>query len=278
MPISTLISLIPQTDVTLRPTMGHHAHAAFLAILRETDQDLAQTLHAQSSQKPFTVSPLIARGRQHRKQLHIRAGTDCKLRYTFLDDTLFTAFGRAFLKFQLPMIRLGGAAFQVKQLVSHSTETQDWSGNATYADLVASAKMKTEVRLEFHSPTAFRALTPRGQKTYNHTQVDPLRCYQSWINKWNAFAPIQFDRAELLTFVKERTQVSRSETRTQALNFGKHTEIGWIGTSTFRFRPESALDENLLRAANCLANFAFYCGTGYKTTMGMGQTRRIEHI
>ena len=30
MPISTLISLIPETDVTLRPTMGHHAHAAFL--------------------------------------------------------------------------------------------------------------------------------------------------------------------------------------------------------------------------------------------------------
>ena len=33
MPISTLISLIPETDVTLRPTMGHHAHAAFLSRL-----------------------------------------------------------------------------------------------------------------------------------------------------------------------------------------------------------------------------------------------------
>ena len=67
MPISTHISLIPQADVTLRTTMGHHAHAAFLAILRETDPDRAETLHAQSAQKPFTVSPLIAKARQSRQ-------------------------------------------------------------------------------------------------------------------------------------------------------------------------------------------------------------------
>ena len=91
MPISTLISLIPETDVTLRPTMGHHAHAAFLAILRESDPDLTETLHAQSAQKPFTVSPLVAKAKQHAKQLHIRAGTDCKLRFTFLEDaTLYS--------------------------------------------------------------------------------------------------------------------------------------------------------------------------------------------
>ena len=275
MPVSTVLSLIPKEDVILRPTMGHHAHAAFLSILRETDPDLTETLHAQSAQKPFTVSPLVARARQRTKQLHIRAGTDCKLRFTFLNDALFTAFGRALLKFERPTIRLGGAIFQVKQLISHSTETQDWSGNATYADLAQSAKIATEIRLNFHSPTAFRALTPRGQKSYNHTQIDPVRCYQSWINKWNTFAPLQFDRDELLAFITEFVRVSRTDTRTQALNFGRHTEIEWVGTATFRFIENNGLDENLLRMANCLADFAFYCGTGYKTTMGMGQTRRV---
>ncbi len=275
MPISTRISLVPETDVTLRPTMGHHAHAAFLAILRRSDPDLAETLHAQSTQKPFTVSPLVAKAKQYAKQLHIRAGTECKLRFTFLDDTLFTAFGRAFLKFQLPKIRLGSAIFQVKQLVSHATEAEDWSGNTTYPDLVQSAKAEADIRLKFHSPTAFRTLTPQGQKTYNHTQVDPIRCYQSWINKWNAFAPFQFDRDELRAFITENARVSRTETRTQALNFGRQTEIGWVGTCTFHFQHKNVLNEDLLRAANCLADFAFYCGTGYKTTMGMGQTKRI---
>ena len=275
MPISTLISLIPQTDVTLRPTMGHHAHAAFLAIMRESDPDLAETLHAQSTQKPFTVSPLIAEGKQRENLLHIKAGTDCKLRYTFLDDALFKSFGKTFLTAPLPTIRLGSARFQVKQWVSHATEEHNWSGTATYAELIQSAKMDTRMSFRFYSPTAFRRLTPRGQKSRNHTYLDLVRCYQSWINKWNAFAPIKLDRAEILAFISDHAQVTSVTTKSRALNFGRHTEVGWVGTCACVFYPENSLDAHLVRTVNCLADFAFYCGTGYKTTMGMGQTRRI---
>lgn len=276
MPISTLISLIPETDVTLRPTMGHHAHAAFLAILRESDPDLAETLHAQSAQKPFTVSPLIAKGEQRSGQLHIKAGTDCKLRFTFLDDELFQHFGKAFLTLAMPPIRLGEAVFQVRQMVSHATEERSWSGSATYPELVQSAKTDTRMSFRFYSPTAFRRLTPRGQKTRSDVYIDLVRCYQSWVNKWNAFAPIKLDKAEILDFVREYGQVTSTTTKSRALNFGKHTEVGWVGTCACVFYPEDSLDENLLRAANCLADYAFYCGTGYKTTMGMGQTRKIN--
>lgn len=276
MPISTLISLIPETDVTLRPTMGHHAHAAFLAIIRESDPDLAETLHAQSTQKPFTVSPLIAEAKKRDNLLHIRAGTDCKLRYTFLDDTLFSHFGQTFLTSSFPTIRLGDARFQVKQFVSHATEERSWSGNTTYAELVQSAKTDTRMSFRFYSPTAFRRLTPRGQKTRNDAYLDLERCYQSWINKWNAFAPIKLDKTEVLAFIADHGQVMSVTTKSRALNFGRHTEVGWVGTCACVFYPEDSLDAELLQMANCLANFAFYCGTGYKTTMGMGQTRRID--
>ena len=275
MPISTLISLIPETDVTLRPTMGHHAHAAFLAILRKSDPEIAKTLHAQSAQKPFTVSPLIAAAKKRDNRLHIKAGTECKLRFTFLDDELFTHFSKTFLTFTMPPIRLGEAVFQVRQMVSHATEERSWSGSATYAELVQSAKTDTQMSFRFYSPTAFRRLTPRGQQTRSDAYPDLVRCYQSWVNKWNAFAPIKLDKTEILAFVTEYGQVTSITTKSRALNFGKHTEIGWVGTCACVFYPESSLDENLLRAANCLADFVFYCGTGYKTTMGMGQTRRI---
>ena len=62
MPISTVIHLIPPEDVTLRPTMGHHAHAAFLSLLRMSNPEKAEEIHATSRQKPFTVSPLIGNG------------------------------------------------------------------------------------------------------------------------------------------------------------------------------------------------------------------------
>ena len=275
MPISAVLYLIPSQDVILRPTMGHHAHAAFLSLLRTSNPKKADEVHAASTQKPFTVSPLIGNGERYGNFLRVRADAKCWLRFTFLDDELFTHFSNTFFAQELPSIRLGQATFQFNCLVTSNTENHNWSGNTTYADLVQSAKPATNIHLRFHSPTAFRALTPRGQKSYNHTQVDPVRCYQSWINKWNAFAPLQFDKDELLTFITERSRISHAETRTQALNFGRHTEIGSVGTCTFRFEQESPLDENLLRAANCLANYAFYCGTGYKTTMGMGQTKNV---
>lgn len=276
MPISTLLSLIPETDVTLRPTMGHHAHAAFLSILKESNPEVAKAVHAPAAQKPFTVSPLIARAKNQDNRLHIKAGTECKLRITFLDDALFQHFGKAFLTLTMPPIRLGDAVFQVRQMVSHATEARSWSKSETYAELVQSAKTDTRMSFRFYSPTAFRRLTPRGQKTRSDVDIDLLRCYQSWVNKWNAFAPMEFDKTEILTFVREYIQLTSVATETKKLNFGRHTEFGWVGICAYVFYPEDSLDENLLRAANCLADFAFYCGTGYKTTMGMGQTRRID--
>ena len=276
MPISTQISLIPETDVTLRPTMGHHAHAAFLSILKQSDLKIAEAVHAPAAQKPFTVSPLIGKMKKQGNLRYIRAGTECKLRFTFLNDTLFQHFGKAFLTLTMPPIRLGEAVFQVRQMVSHATEERSWGKSETYAELVQSAKMDTRMSFRFYSPTAFRGMTPRGQETRKDAYLDLVRCYQSWVNKWNAFAPMKFDKAEILTFVREYIQLTSITTETKKLNFGRHSEFGWVGTCAYVFYPENSLDENLLRAVNCLANFAFYCGTGYKTTMGMGQTRRID--
>ena len=276
MPISTLISLIPETDVTLRPTMGHHAHAAFLSILKKSNPEVAEAVHAHAAQKPFTVSPLIGKMGKRGNLRHIKAGTECKLRFTFLDDELFQNFGKAFFTLAMPPIQLGKAVFQVRQMISHATEERSWGKSETYAELIQSAKTDTQMSFRFYSPTAFRRLTPRGQKTRNDAYVDLVRCYQSWVNKWNAFAPIKLDKTEILAFITEYGQVMSVKTESRKLNFGEHIEIGWIGTCACVFYPENSLDPELLRAANCLANFAFYAGTGYKTTMGMGQTRRIH--
>ena len=276
MPISTQISLIPETDVTLRPTMGHHAHAAFLSILRKNSPEVAEAVHAHASQKPFTVSPLIGKMQKRDNLCHIRAGTECKLRFTFLDDELFQHFGKAFLTLTMPPIQLGEAVFQVRQMVSHATEERSWGKSETYAELAESAKTDTQMSFRFYSPTAFRRMTPRGQKTHNDDYVDLVRCYQSWVNKWNAFAPVKFDKTEILAFINEYGQVTSVNTKSRKLNFGRHIEVGWIGTYACVFYPEDSLDAGLLRTVNCLAAFAFYCGTGYKTTMGMGQTRRIQ--
>ena len=279
MPISTVIYLIPPEDVTLRPTMGHHAHAAFLSLLQIGNPKKVEEVHAASRQKPFTVSPLIGKGERRGDFLRIRAGTECRLRYTFLDDALFVHFGSAFLTQSLPSLRLGGATFQLSRMVASGAETNDWSGTKSYEELIDAARTDTRLRVRFHSPTAFRELSPRGQKTRNQAHIDLVRCYQSWGNKWNAFAPMQIDKQRLLDFVADHAGLTAVESRSRMLDFGKHKEIGFVGSCAYQFFVEHESDNEeefeMLRLANLLADFAFYCGTGYKTTMGMGQTRRV---
>ena len=52
-------------------------------------------------------------------------------------------------------------------MVSHATEERSWGKSETYAELVQSAKTDTRMSFRFYSPTAFRRMTPRGQKTRN---------------------------------------------------------------------------------------------------------------
>ena len=278
MPISTVIHLIPPNDIRLRPTMGHHAHAAFLSLLRAGDPEKAEEIHATSAQKPFTVSPLIGEGERRGDFLHIRAGTECWLRFTFLDDDLFAYFGNAFLTQSLPSIRLGGATFQLSRLSASGPEVDDWSGIQTYESLIESARTDTRINVRFYSPTAFRELSPRGQKTRNEPYLDLVRCYQSWVNKWNAFAPMQIDKSRLLDFVTDHAGLTTVQSKSRMLDFGKHKAVGFVGSYGYQFfvkrQSEDEKNIEMLRLANLLADFAFYCGTGYKTTMGMGQTRR----
>ena len=169
MPISTVIYLLPTEDAILRPTTGHHAHAALLSLLRIGNPEKAAEIHATSAQKPFTVSPLIGKGERRGDSLRIRAGTECWLRFTFLDDELFAHFGNAFLTQSLPSIRLGEARFQLSRLIASGiasgAEVNDWSGAKTYEDLIESARTDAQMQVRFHSPTAFRELSPRGRKT-----------------------------------------------------------------------------------------------------------------
>ena len=277
MPISTVIHLIPPKDIKLRPTMGHHAHAAFLSLLQMSNPEKAAEVHATSAQKPFTVSPLIGEGERRGDFLHIRAGTECWLRFTFLDDELFAHFGNAFLTQSLPSIRLGGATFQLSRMISSGTETDEWSAAQTYESLIESARTDSRLNVRFYSPTAFRELSPRGRKTRNEPNIDLVRCYQSWLNKWNAFAPMQIDKSRLLDFVTHHAGLTTAKAKSRMLDFGKHKAVGFVGSCGYQFfldGPPDAEDTELLRLVNLLADFAFYCGTGYKTTMGMGQTRR----
>ena len=89
---------------------------------------------------------------------------------------------------------------------------------------------------------------------------------------------MQIDKQPLLDFVARHAGLTSVESKSRMLDFGKHKAIGFVGSCAYQFfverQSDGKGDTEMLRLANLLADFAFYCGTGYKTTMGMGQTRR----
>ena len=59
---------------------------------------------------------------------------------------------------------------------------------------------------------------------------------------------------------------------TEMVDVGAYKLIGFLGRVNY-LMPEEA-PELSCRVVNCLADYAFYAGVGYKTTMGMGMCRR----
>jgi CRISPR-associated endoribonuclease Cas6 len=95
--------------------------------------------------------------------------------------------------------------------------------------------------------------------------------FGSLLEKWNTFAPLKLD-PEVRRFAEESLLISRYQLTTCAVPLAGGMQVGFIGWCEF---TAVVLDPYWLAAMNLLADFAFYAGTGAKTTMGMGQTRRI---
>jgi CRISPR-associated endoribonuclease Cas6 len=269
--------------------MGHYVHAAFLDILRQADVDIAERLHLDQPCKPFTVSPLQAKfDKRGKGKLLIQAGTECWVRFTILDDDLLSAVARFFLKDKSTLLRLGNNTFQVTKVTTSGSDANGgWSACTTFEEILDCASAFDRLSIRFYSPTAFKVHDRARKGTQNHVFPDPFHCFQSWLRKWNALSPCPIDEDALLDFVQKHIRFSKYSIKTRIMNFGGYKQLGFVGDCEYQFANSASRSESdgvdrkpkeTLKQAGALANFAFYCGTGYKTTMGMGQTRRQKPI
>ena len=67
--------------------------------------------------------------------------------------------------------------------------------------------------------------------------------------------------------------IARYKLRTQMMDFRSYRQLGFVGECEFGVRK--GLCEEALGALQVLADFSVFAGVGYKTTMGLGQTRRL---
>jgi CRISPR-associated endoribonuclease Cas6 len=202
--------------------------------------------------------------------------------------------------------RLGETMFTVGQPIGDAAQ-HPWAGQTTAEALLGqwfapAAPVSARVVTQFASPTAF--------KRQGRLWVTPLPAplVQSWLMAWNTYAAPKFE-SDLVSLVERDALITRYRLRTVAVSLrdedrrmkdeagssnerlemkgennsslilhpkpffrGSSFVSGFVGTCALTlFSRERAL----WRTIHLLADFALYCGTGYKTTQGMGQTRRV---
>lgn len=227
-------------------------HRALNALLYHwldaAEPSLAKFVHDMAEPKPFTVSPLWK-----------QAEGAYRFRMTLLEDQYAPYLSRGMEKEKT--VRVGNEVLEIgDSRLEH----------CTYAQLAEQASTQTDVTLEFASPTSFRV----------NDMDDPLpfprRVFQNYLAKWNAFSGTALEPVDaLLDWIELHVAISKLELRTDILRFEKHVQIGCVGTVQYRVAKRAPGDDQLIRWLNCLANYGEFCGTGRKTTQGMGQTRRI---
>lgn len=264
---SFVIELETLDPITLNGYGGEAIHGLFFEILRSYSEKAAEYLHDENRKsKPFSLSGILEGKSKSDGKLLLDSGENVSFRISVLEEKLIpdilAAFAKALnLKTKFP---LGNGKIVVNK-INYQTNSSPWVQSSLYPKLFEEAKPVDRIKLRFLSPTSFRT---RGKQ---RTLPDASLIFSSLLERWNSFSGIRFNR----DFLEKMADVHPSQfgLRSELVQFANYKIIGFKGTVEYRFGNEFAKEEK--RIINTLADFAFFAGVGYKTTMGMGQTVRL---
>jgi CRISPR-associated endoribonuclease Cas6 len=267
--LSSVIHLKALENGSLPMNLGPALRAEFLDWIGEADADRSDHLHDGDGLRPYTISDLTGSFRAQRGFHLVEAGQSAWFRLTslreaetrlLLDSVLPKAGGR--------IVSLGRVRFEVQKVAKKEGE-HPWARESSYPALVdryfkSGQGPADALEVEFVSPTTFHSDV--------HVPLPiPEMVLGSWLERWNHFASASLPR-EGLNLEQARLALSRYKLETRAVHYNKATWIGFAGQCRFRILSE---DEFWVRLCHLLADFSFFCGTGAKTSFGMGQTRRV---
>lgn len=262
--------LTPVADCSFGVTPTRSLQAALLRRIELVNPELSAKLHdapsgASSSEKPWTISTLAGNFQKNRGRLISPAGEKYQVRITALNADLILALQAAFDNAH-PL----GTEPLILEDVSFTVLSEQcrWDSLSSYASIVSRSRPVRDIILRFDSPAGFR---PQSKTS---ALPEPNRCILGYLHKWNSFSELAMQTEPLLEYVKEHIIIDGIELKLKSVNYGTYLQSGWVGSVKWTADGETPF---LLRMVNALVDFAFYCGTGAKTTMGMGQTRRIAH-
>ncbi len=270
--VAAVIRLRLKKASVLPPYTGRSTHGCFFNLLDQADAAMAKELHEQDANwsKGFTVSSLMGLPMPMGRQIVAPEGQRCAMRITSVSAELSQVLMEKVLP-NLPESLTIGEHELVVEGCDTSTEAHPLAGVVSPTEMAAKHMLEGQtppdrITMHFASPTTFRS---SGREL---PLPMPQMVFGGYLDRWNANVSTQLDR-ELRKFVEECVVIHRYDLQTTPvrLEFGAPL-TGFVGRCQFRVADPNSY---WLRVLDLLASFAFWCGTGYKITMGMGQTYKV---
>lgn len=236
-------------------------HAWFLDQVRQFNPELSAYLHDGESEKPFNISALEGQLLPSGRQLQLEA----KQIYRWHINALSQRVAK-FLSQWLPQLPqtldLRDAPLQIKQVsIAHPP--------TTYAQLLQpSVEKQTNVHLSFVSPTSFR------RKGHHFPLPVPMNLFHSYLRRWNDFSGMPVEAESFLEWIDEGVIIHQHRLESVKVAAGKRGSVtGFTGAISCGLSKAALANTEFTRLFYALVRLAPYCGTGHKTTFGLGQTR-----
>lgn len=267
--VALVLTLAPAQPTPTPGHLGRAAHALLLRLIAAADPALAAALHHTETAKPFTCTTLVGGTRLPEPDSRLfRPDEPAWLRFTGL-DTAVSAHLLRLAQSPPPEVELDGRAFQVQAATVDPAE-HGWAGQTSYEELgapylLAHRRPDYRLRLEFAAPTTFRS--------QGRSQPTPLPgwVFGSLLDRWNQFSPIRAAQ-EMRRFAEECVVLNKYRLRTRAIPFKNQVvQMGCVGWGEYICLNRDRYWASML---NMMADYAFYSGVGYQTTVGLGQVRR----
>lgn len=279
--LSLLISITPVSAAPILGSLGRPSQAWFLRLLTQANPQLASRLHDSNGLKPYTVSTLLDDlGRPLPAGSWLQPGKSVWLRWTVFEPQLSELVQTKILKKIPAILSLYKMDFRLDGWTLDPAQ-HPWAGQTDYVNMAQRPLLTNQmrsVRMEFASPTAFRS------EGADIPLPIPGHIFRGCWQKWNTFAPnsmriheIWPEFANSCIMVNELSAINSVQWSFAEGTHGAAT--GFTGVAGFTLLPRKhcgdfeAYWDGADRIMKHLTQFAFYCGVGHHTTVGMGQTR-----
>ncbi|HEY9602588.1 MAG TPA: CRISPR-associated endoribonuclease Cas6 [Allocoleopsis sp.] len=259
--VGLVFELTPRAADYLYPQYTVGLHAWFLDQVRQTNSELSAYLHDGQSEKPFSISGLEGE--------LLGAGKNIQLKVDSSYRWYITALSQPVVQWLAQWVQNLPEAIALRDTSLLIRTYEIALKPTTYSELlVAAHPTPTTIQLSFLTPTSFR------RKGHHFPLPVPNNLFHSYLRRWNDFSNRQFDQDAFLDWVEEFVLIHRHRLESVKVAAGKKGSVtGFTGAIELGLASAASSQPEFEQLFYALGQFAPYCGTGHKTTFGLGQTR-----